>query len=428
MSTTSTNNTEIDLLRICLLKIEEKLDWPNSIEWRNSHFELLSEKIFEQTQVQLSPVTLKRLWGKVSYHSFPATNTLDVLAKFLGFKNWIYFQEDFERSRKEPNPFLPFPEFPQARKIAFGALFIALLFSLTQFDSIQGAAVLSWDNGKLSFEFEPVAEGLPNTVVFTYDVKGTNADSVFIQQSWDPSLRKKVDKQGDVFTTTYYYPGFYKAKLLLNDQVVKEKDLYIESEGWLGTIDKRPLPFYLDKKETAGPGLIQTLPSHLNKRGYDLNGPIPNTSFHLVKDFGNVSGTNFNLTTEFKHTLARGEAICQKSSLVILCSETPFIIPFSIPGCVGELDLYIPGKSINGQENDLSGFGVDFSDWMNLKISVKNRAMDIKLNDRPIFHDTLLRDPGKIVGIRYKFQGTGAINYLKIESEGQVGYESDFAK
>ncbi len=432
MSIKHSNSKQIELLSLCLEKIEEKLEWPDSSEWRNSHFELLSERIFEDTQIQLSPMTLKRIWGKVSYHSFPAMHTLDVLAKFIAYENWIYFQQDIERKAQQKlldsqSSRGIFPK-PVQKNIAFVAVIISFLVLLTQFASIKGAAVLSLKDGMIRFDFEPVSQGLPNTVVFNYEVKNTQADSVFIQQSWDPNLREKVDKEGNVHTATYYYPGFYKAKLLLNKEVVSEKDLYIKSKGWLGTIDKEPIPFYLDQREISAPGIIRTRATQLTQRGYDLHESLPTSSLHLVKDFGDISGENFKLTTQFKHTLGQGAAICQKSSLVILCSETPFIIPFSIPGCVGELDLYLAGQNYSGKKNDLTGFGVSFTDWMKLEVDVNDKALKIKVNEQAIFKDTLKRNPGKIVGVRYKFHGTGAVNSLKIESPGQAPFEDTFGK
>ncbi len=271
-----------------------------------------------------------------------------------------------------------------------------------------------------------MAVGLPNTVIFTYDVKESNTDSVFIQQSWDPKLRHKVEKSGSIFTTTYYYPGFYKAKLLLDDQIVSEKDLYIKSDGWIGTIEKSPVPFYLDEGEISGSDMIEISSDHLVERGYDLNSELPNTDLYIVEDFGEVSGNNFKLTTRFKNTLGRGEAICQKTSVFILCSETPFIIPFSIKGCIGELNMMLPGKFIGGQKNDLSGFGVDFSDWIELEVTVVNGLLEIKVNSQAVYKDTLSVDPGKLVGVRYKYHGTGAVRSLEIQSAGQLAFESSF--
>jgi len=66
--------------------------WGDSGEWTNQDFVILSEKIQEKTNVALSHVTLKRVWGKVKYESLPNTHTLDTLVQFLDYENWRSFK------------------------------------------------------------------------------------------------------------------------------------------------------------------------------------------------------------------------------------------------------------------------------------------------------------------------------------------------
>jgi len=85
------------LLSKCLKKIERKLNWVASEQWQQKHFESLSELIFEKNKVRLSPLTLKRLWGKTKYDSNPSASTLDALARFLDYENWIDYQSHQKR-------------------------------------------------------------------------------------------------------------------------------------------------------------------------------------------------------------------------------------------------------------------------------------------------------------------------------------------
>ena len=55
-------------------------------------FELLSQLIFKGTREQLSPTTLKRLWGYLKNEEVQTRqHTLDVLARFAGYRSY----EDF---------------------------------------------------------------------------------------------------------------------------------------------------------------------------------------------------------------------------------------------------------------------------------------------------------------------------------------------
>lgn len=55
-------------------------------------FDYLSIRIFDHTKMQVSPSTLKRLWGYVeSGGSKPRMSTLNILAQFVGYTDWDSF-------------------------------------------------------------------------------------------------------------------------------------------------------------------------------------------------------------------------------------------------------------------------------------------------------------------------------------------------
>src|SRR5471030_2632643 len=84
---------EKELLSKCRQLVEQSLNWGDSATWGNDDFDQLSEKIFDKTKVRLSVSTLKRIWGRVRYESFPTTATLNALANFIDFENWREFRQ-----------------------------------------------------------------------------------------------------------------------------------------------------------------------------------------------------------------------------------------------------------------------------------------------------------------------------------------------
>ncbi|HEX8024317.1 hypothetical protein [Mucilaginibacter sp.] len=84
---------EKQLLLLCRQLIEQTLNWGDSSIWGNDDFEQLSLQIFDKTRVQLSISTLKRIWGKVRYESFPNAATLNALACFLDYTSWRDFRQ-----------------------------------------------------------------------------------------------------------------------------------------------------------------------------------------------------------------------------------------------------------------------------------------------------------------------------------------------
>jgi len=416
------------LLKKCLGQIEIKMGWSAAGEWQSAHYDLLSDKIFEKTKIRLSSITLKRLWGRIKYSSSPSRSTLNALANFIGYTNWIsYSQEQGSASgRKKARTFpalfsfLFTPFWKYSLLLSVGLVILAAIFS-----SLPKSQEKVY--GSVEFNFEPVSSGLPNTVAFKYNVANTGADSVFIQQSWNPRLRHKVDINKNYFASTYYYPGYYKAKLILDTTIVREKDLYIVAPDWLGTIDHGKIPLYLDKESMLSvSGNIGVTEKNLNAKGIDLKAELPRVKIHLVRDFGEFAGDKLTLTSSFRNLGDDGIAVCQKMEVVLLGSEAPLIIPFSIKGCVGELKMYLAGESLSGKDTDLSGFGVDFTNWVKLSLVLSDKKLKIMVNETLAFERPLRYSMGKLVGVRYQFRGSGLIKFLEIDANDKTIFRSDF--
>ncbi|MBA4054448.1 MAG: hypothetical protein C0490_07040, partial [Marivirga sp.] len=250
------------LIQKCLSRIEELLGRGKSEDWSTQDFEALSQRIMEKTHVQLSVITLKRIWGRIRYESKPTATTLNTLAQFVGFENWGAFKQ--HHNRPEITVATPSIEIkPPAKKnknYALATIFLILLASATlilyfsSFDS----ATSSVEPSKFQFSSKKVVDaGVPNSVIFNYDASAAGSrDSVFIQQSWDKRLSQQVDRFQRQHTSIYYYPGFFAAKLRINDQVVQEHKLLIKTNGWLPILDTKPIPLYMKASDILNEGFM----------------------------------------------------------------------------------------------------------------------------------------------------------------------------
>ena len=79
------NNPEISELK---QQIEESLGCKMKT---STDFTFLSGAIWERIHENLSASTLKRLWGYVDGADTTRNSTLEILSKFLGFKDWDSF-------------------------------------------------------------------------------------------------------------------------------------------------------------------------------------------------------------------------------------------------------------------------------------------------------------------------------------------------
>src|SRR5437588_8265289 len=231
-------------LKQLLLIIGQQLDWGDSATWQSKDFEILNQLILEKTKVSLSASTLRRIWGRVEYNHLPIGTTLDTLAQFAGFENRRAFIKQQSSTKADmSNVSKPKVKVKQRSSIRLmTALFLFALVAISLAAMYVKRTSTPNNTARFSFDTKPVTHCIPNSVIFTYDAKANPGDSVFIQQSWDPNTRVVVDKNEHHYTSIYYRPGFYHAKLGINNKVVKERLLLIPTNGWLGMIARYPVP------------------------------------------------------------------------------------------------------------------------------------------------------------------------------------------
>jgi len=407
----------------CRQQIEDKVGWGPGTEWQNQDFEELSKRIFLQTKVSLSVSTLKRLWGKIRYEGSPNVATLNTLAQFVGYENWRAFTANgfppvSNSSTPETSPLSQQSgRFLQSRIFKSILAIVAVVVVAILFWQIQARPKqLVYD--KIEFNSMPVTNTVPNTVIFNYNAKDSNADSVFIQQSWDPKRRFQVDKNLTTYSSTYYLPGYYRAKLILDETTVAEHDIFIESNGWLATVDREPIPVYATNEKIQHDGIIQVSSEFLTEQRIDLEREKLWTSFFRVMMDEVVPDTAFQMDVSLKNTFGKGPFVCQQTQIVLMGNMGAIVIPLSIEGCVGELYLQTD-EGHDGKTNDLSAFGVDFSDWVNVRCVSKDRKMSIWVNDKLAIEDDYYNSIGNVVGIRIRFMGTGEIRTFALTHLGK---------
>ncbi|WP_020567464.1 hypothetical protein [Neolewinella persica] len=285
-----------------------------------------------------------------------------------------------------------------------------------------GTAVPKLDPADFSFNFRPVTTGVPNSVVFTYDATAAPAgDSVYLQQNWDAERRVLIPRDQHVYTSIYYLPGYFRAKLLVGDQVIKERDLFIRSEGWIAAADRKPVPVYLPLKEVHQEGRLAVSELLLKSLEVPLQPIPPKVVFTHVGALDGLFSDNFAFRTRLRHDYNAGTSTCQQIRVLLLLKNGAISIPLSRPGCTAELSLYAGGKGIDGRTNDLSAFGVVSEDqWLELECTGDGDLLNFSINGQQVFTVESKEDPKEFVGIRYEFFGTGSVDELEFGNSGGV--------
>ncbi len=417
-----------ELLKYCLRRIEEQLGWTSSDLWLNQDFQLLSDKIFEETNVKLSITTLKRVWGKVSYTSEPSISTLNTLAKFIGYDNWSELKNSqgpiakTENSNTKPEKPILSKTLVRGLLILGASIVIFSVFSITGSTSSKGKINVE----QVSFGVHPVTLGLPNSVVFKYDFGSSEVEKCAIQQSWNEKLTFEIDPNGKEATGIYYYPGYFRAKLIADGEILKEQDLHIRTNGWVGTISEDEVPRYLyyNELEINGKiGISSELLKELHTKEVDRAKTL---TYHYFDDMSPVKGDNFTFEVRFRNTYKKSNGICQQVSLLVHGKDAIYLTPFSIPGCTSDINLILAGETFSGKKNDLSMFGIEASEWQNFRLEVANQQAQYFLNDQLIMTKNSALNIGDIVGFKLRFEGAGEVDYLQLSNESGIVFEENF--
>lgn len=399
-------------------QIEDRLEWGSAANWSNKDFQTLSKMILDQTDKRISVTTLKRIWGRAQLVANPSVATLDILAEFAGYADWRVFRKQL--SEKPETVLIQSRRKRLPPKLLFAGLCLLILafgligyWSFYQKGSRSGLPVLK-DLEQIQFDFYKVATGYPNTVIFRYDLGDLDYDSVAIQQSWDESKQIRLSEPKGLAASTYYSPGYYLVKLLIDGRIVKEKQLYIPSEQWQGQIwGTLPGINYLDQKQiNTGNGLevtdevLKKMEAHSYRQLY----------LARLEANPTINSSHFTLETKFRLAQAASNSICGNIRLTITGTREVFGFHFSLLGCVGDLFFYLNKEMISGRKQDLSAFGLAPGEWVNCRISVQDKQLKVYRQDQLIFEHILTEDIGRIGGVQWQFEGLPEIKQLELNT------------
>ncbi|MFK7923163.1 MAG: hypothetical protein AB8H47_14465 [Bacteroidia bacterium] len=396
---------------------------------RQRDFSYLADLIEQKSGVNLSLSTLKRLWRE-DQNSIPHPSTLNALVSVLNIEDWQSFKQSF-KAANQPVPKQTPPPI-SARLIGWFAVIgvIAvlglLIFIVPGFVQSNRIKI----NGPISFKADKtVSMGVPNTVIFNYDVSKVQADSFFIQQSWNEAFREAIDPEKTHFTSIYYYPGYHKAKLIANDSIIAVQPIHLLTDGWMPfviTENGQEKPIYLAPDITKRPGELRIVREDLSTRELEFK-DLFRVSFRQMRDFGDLSSRNFQLKAQIKADYFP-EMPCQKIELLLHCEKHIMLIPLTSKACVSNLGLKLGENYLSGREHDFSAFGVDdLEAWHELALIVREQQAEVLLDGKSIYETTYEQDLGLIKGLDIRFEGLGQADWIRLwDGEGELVFEDEF--
>ncbi len=439
-------NTEKAFIDQLKVDIEKALKWGSSDDWKHKDFQNLSEKIFQHSKVILSPSTLKRVWGKIKYEGLPNTSTLDSLASYVGYENWLAYKTTrLDGTVPTPTPSISADNHQTAfenytadrigtgRNIKKFAIPVALFmlvgvivaFALSKLFKSEPKEYAKSDE---PFVFElaaPPRVGVPQTIIIKYDISKLSGDSIYLYEG-DRKWVEYLDKGKNRYPYFCRKPGPQVVKLMQGTKELATINFNALTNDWQ--------PVFMKSGDPSKKFQIETLPEYFKLKTFD-DGQMQITKddvrnagiethendwihFYLWNEFG-IDANNYKIETRLKNSLADGATTCQVSIFSITTENGLHECWLVAPGCTKFVHVYFgkqsPDMMVDSKISDLTGFECDLSDWRTLRWEVIDKRVKVFLDDAEIFSKLYDENTGKILGIKYQFKGIGgAVDYLKI--------------
>jgi len=432
--------SERDLVKECLLEIFRISGYESLSGLTQRDYEHISHEIEAKTSTLISVSTLKRLLNG-EFSRIPQTATLNAISSYIGYKTWY----EYKNARKQSNATttenneagiksdprthkLPFSRIKQITAISVGAVSVVVAILFIRY--APGNTPGNFDKASFSAE-KTTSNEIPNTVIFHYNVDDVQADSFFIQQSWDVSRRVRVFKNNYTLTDIYYEPGYHMAKLIANDSIIKFVDVSIPTDGWfLFAKDVNPssIPQYI--KPTLP--LVQNGVLRLSKTDLVANqidfSKEKRYIYTLFPADLRVNSDNYVLKARVRITEVRNN-FCPTLMVEAMTQRYFNFFQSTSKGCASEAMAGFGENFISGKNADLSPIAYDLTEWADVELKVENRNASISFNGKPVYRASYHKPSGLITGVTFISNGLAEIDFVELKGlDGTVVYENDFSE
>lgn len=419
-----------DLVKRCLAEIKQQMGYTASARLSQRDIEHLSEQIEAKTKILISLSTLKRILNG-QFDRLPQTSTLNALTCFAGYTGWHDFKaKKISEQTIENQPENKKPESKNKNHTRFwiGAgifLLLVLMTLLLQPSLLRGNNTTS--EVKFSARQTSTAR-IPNSVVFTYDVSKTDADSFYFQQSWNEKTRISIQKNNHTLTDIYYEPGYHRAKLWANGKVLKEVGVNITTKEWV-SYTKRAFteikPRYFSKGKIIHDGVLGLTDEAFDENHIDFQQDqlYFSTFFPEILE---AEGDNFMYKVRFRLRKIKA-TLCPWIMTEVFCQNSFIYFTNTISGCISEINAKISDNYLSGKTTDLSAFGCDLTQWQELEIRVINKNVGVYLAHKKIFEKPYQQALGPIAGIGFASNGLFEIDEVVLKNhQNKVIYQASF--
>ncbi|WP_138476035.1 hypothetical protein [Dyadobacter bucti] len=425
--------SSLEHLDYCCQLIGELYGKPDISAWTNSDFVRLGYILFKKTQVQISPNTLKRIFGKIKtdVRYYPQKATRDALARYIGYSDW----DTFTYARPLPSKVADTPPetytYPQPAVSETPTPFISRKKKATAGSIMLAALVLA---GVVAFwaykSFFVQNESTAPTLTCTNPV-GENPHSAMFVINNMPSLSHTKDHftidfgdskrisliAGDSLYSHYYeVPGRYLAILKQNGEPLDTASVYLETTGWTATArmmydTTRVYPIEIQNLFKSGKKSVSAV--EVARAGIDTN----RTFFvDFINSYvADIDGDNFELLINLKTSPSRPGVRCSQVRVTVFGESSKHLFDVMKPGCVHWTDMQFSEVAKQGETNELHFLGADLHEGGSVGLKVAEKHASISINSKQVYETDYVKPLKKVYGIGVTFSGIGAIHSVVLK-------------
>ena len=430
--------SERELVKKSMEELCLKSGFPDPKEMVQRDLEYLVDTIESKTGVLISLSTIKRLING-EFSRLPQIATLNSIAIFLGYPNWHEYRLDKTRDTQQiiqqiddrntqtlTGRFLT-KKYPYRRYSVFVALTAIATISLMAILKFQKPG--PGDIAKAQFSArKTTSNDIPNTVIFTYDVDNVIADSFFIQQSWDRNRRVQIYKKNYTLTDIYYEPGYHQAKLIANDKIIKTIDVSIPTDRWFFYAKEKipkSIPKYIHAETGIHNGCLALTPQEIIESQIDIQ---KQNEYIQVYFPGKIESSSDRFTMKFRIKInPLNNDHCPYFMAEVFCQKNFMFFTSTPKGCASEIITQFGENFRRGKTTDFSALATDPKAWHEIELTVKEKNVTIRINNKEVLSSTYHESAGLITGLGFISNGLAEIDFVELKSlDGRNLYLNDF--
>ena len=451
-------------LEISCRYIAEKFGKPVIADWTNGDYIRLSSILLHATSVQISPNTLKRIFGKLKTPEryYPQKATRDALVQYIGFKDWEGFvithpkpdklvkeqpvidtagvaanDETKVQSEKAPSLQTEGISVPQktalepgtgndkyrkqsgtlkTRVLIYGATAIlALALVFVGYQVLKPASITTIKG--VNFTCKNPEGRNPHSAVFKLQIpEFFSGDLSKFTVSFGDGRPDKPIRNSVVITHYYEIPGRYYATLKYDETTIDTIPIYLRTDGWTATatVERDSVRVYPVSRDSL------FLNHYLSASSVALRHAGVDTNKTFYVNFVNtqptkINGDNFELTCKINTSPERAGVRCSQLMTIVYGEKAFHKLFFLKPGCEAFSNLTFSEFHRSGHEDDLNFLGADLSSGGELIMRVQNKNVSIRLNGTEIYTASYTYPLGKIYGLKIAFAGVGKIHDVTLK-------------